>query len=209
MKRNDAYVGQVVVRIEHDPHPEAKTRLGDRVIIAGEIDSLGFKDKDGNAHSFAFYEPASIPTSETDPAKHGGCCLPYTTKDYTEVLKKPEVLAKQEEISSRLQSQSKGRKDDSGKLDWSLLPIEPIENIIRVLMKGAEKYAPDNWKFVLGAARRYYNAAMRHLVAFQKGERIDPEWNLPHLAHAACCLLFLAWIDEKDHTLPPIDNYLA
>ena len=84
-----------------------------------------------------------------------------------------------------------GVKHDEDKLDWSLLPIEPIEETIRVLMIGAEKYAPDNWKYVEDSKRRYYNAAMRHLTAYQKGESLDEETGKSHLAHATCCLLFM------------------
>ena len=86
---------------------------------------------------------------------------------------------------------TEGIKYDGGKLDWSLLPIEPIEDVIEVLMFGATKYAPDNWKHVDDAKRRYYNAAIRHLTALKKGEMIDEESGLHHAAHAACCLLFL------------------
>ena len=84
-----------------------------------------------------------------------------------------------------------GVKYDQEKLDWSLLPIEPIEEVVKVLMFGAKKYAPDNWKKVPDAERRYYNAAMRHLTSWQKGEKLDSETGLSHLAHALCCITFL------------------
>lgn len=84
-----------------------------------------------------------------------------------------------------------GLKFDSEKLDWSLLPIEPVEEVIKVLMVGAKKYAPNNWKHVDDFERRYWNAAMRHLTAYQKGEKFDSETGLSHLAHASCCILFL------------------
>jgi hypothetical protein len=38
---------------------------------------------------------------------------------------------------------------------------------------------------------------MRHLVAYQSGEEIDPESGKSHLAHAQCCLIFLAWVDKN------------
>ena len=84
-----------------------------------------------------------------------------------------------------------GVKNDSGKLEWDLLPIEPVEEIIRVLMYGKQKYSKDNWKKVPESKTRYYNALMRHITAWQKGEKFDPETKLSHLSHAGCCLLFL------------------
>lgn len=84
-----------------------------------------------------------------------------------------------------------GMKFDGGKLDWALLPVEPIEETIKVLMFGAKKYDRDNWKFVDNHKVRYYNAAMRHLTAWQKGEEVDAETGISHLAHAMCCITFL------------------
>lgn len=94
---------------------------------------------------------------------------------------------------------AEGVKFDSGKLDWSLLPIEPVENVIRVLMYGANKYSPNNWLKVDDHERRYYNAAMRHLSAWQKGELTDEETGISHLAHATCCLLFLMGRSEEKY----------
>lgn len=87
--------------------------------------------------------------------------------------------------------ETKGEKHDGGKFDWSLLPLNATEDVVKVLMKGAEKYAPDNWKYVADHERRYYNAVMRHVTAWQKGEKVDPETGISHLAHAICSLMFL------------------
>lgn len=88
-------------------------------------------------------------------------------------------------------------KHDAGKARWDLLPMGATAAVVDVLTYGARKYAPDNWRFVPDARTRYYAAAMRHLVAWWRGERRDSESGLPHLAHAACCLLFLAEIDDE------------
>ena len=64
---------------------------------------------------------------------------------------------------------------------------------------GAAKYGADNWQHVPNARQRYFDAAMRHLLAWWDGERLDAESGLPHLAHAGCCILFLLWAD-KDAT---------
>lgn len=82
-------------------------------------------------------------------------------------------------------------KSDEGKRRWHLLPMEQVESLIDVLEYGARKYSEDSWRQVPDGKRRYYNAAMRHLVAWSKGERLDPESGLHHLAHAAVNCLFI------------------
>lgn len=89
----------------------------------------------------------------------------------------------------------KGRKDDQGKPSWSLLPWAALAEVVAVLDLGAAKYEPDNWKYVPNARQRYTDAALRHLTAWMRGQPRDPETNRSHLAHAACCILFLLWLD--------------
>jgi hypothetical protein len=88
-------------------------------------------------------------------------------------------------------------KHDTEKPRWDLLPLEAVAPIVDVLTFGAKKYAPDNWRTVPEWRRRYYAAALRHIVAWREGERIDTESGLPHLAHAGCCLMFLASLDAN------------
>lgn len=88
-------------------------------------------------------------------------------------------------------------KHDSGKWRFSLLPFSAIKTVVSVLEFGAAKYAVDNWKTVPDARHRYFDASIRHITAWWSGESNDSESNLPHLAHAVCCLLFLMWLDEQ------------
>jgi hypothetical protein len=92
---------------------------------------------------------------------------------------------------------TEGRKDDKGKLRWSLLPTGTVRSIIEVLEIGAKKYDVDNWKQVPDARTRYYDAMQRHIEAWWNGQKLDPEDGLHHLAHAGCCLLFLLWLDKS------------
>lgn len=87
-------------------------------------------------------------------------------------------------------------KNDKGKPRWSLIPSGTLSQIIKVLEFGAAFYQVDNWQGVPDARRRYYDATMRHVEAWWKGELKDSETGLPHLAHAATCLLFLMWFDD-------------
>jgi hypothetical protein len=84
-----------------------------------------------------------------------------------------------------------GQKDDEGKDPWDLLPIAAVRKVVGVLAFGARKYAPDGWRQVPDRRRRYYAAALRHLTAWWEGEAVDTESGHNHLAHAACCVLFL------------------
>lgn len=86
---------------------------------------------------------------------------------------------------------SEGVKHDAAKPDWSLVQPLTLEACVRVLTFGAQKYAPDNWRRVPRLRRRYFAAALRHIMAWWRGELLDPETGEPHLAHAICCLAFL------------------
>lgn len=83
-----------------------------------------------------------------------------------------------------------GTKYDDDKPRLNLLPFEALEEVALVLNFGAKKYGDWNWKggFKYG---RLSAAAMRHLFAWSTGEDKDPESGYSHLAHAACCVLFL------------------
>jgi hypothetical protein len=93
-------------------------------------------------------------------------------------------------------------KHDQDKLPLHLLSREALEQTAAVLQFGAQKYAANNWRngFVWS---RPMSAAMRHLIAFNSGEDVDPESGLSHLAHAMCCIMFLL---EFEKTHPELDD---
>lgn len=90
-----------------------------------------------------------------------------------------------------------GTKFDADKLPVDLVPGEAIEAIAQVLDFGRKKYTENGWQSVPDAQRRYFAAALRHMIAFQKGEHFDPDSGLPHLDHALCNLAFLAFFDRQ------------
>ena len=83
-----------------------------------------------------------------------------------------------------------GRKFDSGKLRYDLIPVLAQEEVVKVITLGAEKYDPGNWKRVPEGRRRYYAAAMRHMEAWRKGEKQD-EIGTHHIANAISNLMFI------------------
>lgn len=83
-----------------------------------------------------------------------------------------------------------GLRDNKGKLPWHLLPVEAMEEIVKVLQFGATKYAPENWRKGLSWDETY-DSLMRHLIAWKRGEKVDPETGLPHMAHVLTNAAFL------------------
>lgn len=90
-----------------------------------------------------------------------------------------------------------GQKDDKEKNRLDLIEPEFIEGIGKVLTFGANKYEPNNWQKVEDAEDRYYAAALRHLIAWRKGEKTDPESGLSHLDHVACNIMFLQHFEKE------------
>lgn len=105
------------------------------------------------------------------------------------------MTAEEEEV---LRGMMEGRKFDSGKADYTLVPWDALEQIVKVLEFGAKKYARENWRHVPDARRRYLAASVRHLAAYMNGEAKDTETGLSHIAHAGCCVLFLLSLDLQD-----------
>lgn len=115
------------------------------------------------------------------------------------------------DLSNYLQQvpKSEAIKLDSGKLDWSLLPFDTIEEVVKVLEFGKIKYSAHNWCSGEGFKyTRVVNALLRHLFAFMRGEDNDPETGLSHVAHCACNIIFLLhFIKNKDKYKTCDDRY--
>jgi hypothetical protein len=99
-----------------------------------------------------------------------------------------------------------GRKNDQGKLRWSLVPWDGLEGVVKVLDYGAAKYAPQSWRLVPDARERYTDALLRHQTAILRGEHLDLESGLPHSYHVACNSLFLAELDALEMKRPQLQT---
>jgi hypothetical protein len=89
-----------------------------------------------------------------------------------------------------------GTKFDENKVRYDLIPPEALHEIARVLTFGANKYAPRNWEKGISYGR-VFGALMRHLWSWWRGETLDPETGITHLAHAGCCLFFLLTYEAR------------
>jgi len=106
-----------------------------------------------------------------------------------ESLKKsenPYAVVEEEHSSFIKHDQKKSRPD--------LLPADVLIKVSEVLAHGAEKYSPDNWRKCENP-QRYIAATLRHVLAYQTGEKIDPDSGMHHLAHAVCSLMFAYGIE--------------
>lgn len=87
-------------------------------------------------------------------------------------------------------SLKEGTKFDLGKLRYDLLACDSLEELVKVITFGSNKYLDRNWEKGIKFGR-VFAAAMRHMWAVWNGENIDPETGLLHTAHAECNMHFL------------------
>lgn len=84
-----------------------------------------------------------------------------------------------------------GARYNDGKPDFSMIPLDALEDCARVFGYGAQKYSRNNWmKGMQWSAP--LACLLRHMAAWQRGEDLDPESGLPHLGHAMCNLVMLS-----------------
>ncbi len=83
-----------------------------------------------------------------------------------------------------------GARYNDGKADLSLIPLCTLEDEAKVWEYGKKKYAAWNWAKGMDWSVPLA-CALRHLSAWQRGEEVDAESGLPHLAHAICNLRML------------------
>ena len=95
-----------------------------------------------------------------------------------------------------------GVKHDNEKPPVSLLSKIWLLGVASVMGFGAKKYAAHNWRGGLERSR-LLSAALRHILAYNEGEDVDPESGLNHLDHASCCLMFAR---EMHETRPDLDD---
>lgn len=93
-----------------------------------------------------------------------------------------------------------GVKYDQGKPDWSLVHLKTMEEFVKVLTFGAEKYTRDGWKTV--DHKRVVAALLRHLAKRQDGQFLDEESGILEMAHVMCNCYFLLYWDLNGKEMP-------
>lgn len=84
-------------------------------------------------------------------------------------------------------------KDASGvkKAPLHCIPCQPLYELGLAMLEGSRKYGSHNYRSIGVRASVYYDAAMRHLMAWWEGENIDPDSGLHHIIKAAACIFVL------------------
>ncbi|QQV89743.1 5' nucleotidase [Cellulophaga phage Calle_1] len=95
--------------------------------------------------------------------------------------------------AARTASEGKGGglRYNTGKLRYDLQHPVATEGLVKVLTKGAEKYAPRNWERGMKWSD-VIQSLDRHWAAFKNGEDYDPETGELHINHLQCNAHFLS-----------------
>jgi len=90
------------------------------------------------------------------------------------------------------------------KVPLSVVSAPVLMEIGLGMMEGARKYRRHNYRVAGVRASVYYDAAMRHLMAWWEGEDIDIDSGLSHISKALACLsvlrdsmIFNNWKDDR------------
>lgn len=120
-------------------------------------------------------------------------------------------MVKEDSIGYMLSELGRFQFTHDGEIVKSLLCEfgEHLEDCARVFDYGRKKYAEWNWlkgmpwSVPLGCA-------VRHLLALDKGEELDPESGLHHMGHVLCNLVMLASyadVYREGNNLPRVPNH--
>lgn len=92
---------------------------------------------------------------------------------------------------------SLGNRFNQGKLQWHLVDFKALEPMVKVLMYGAKKYAPDQWKNGL-SKKDTLDSLLRHVHAILAGEMNDVEFGESHIGHILCNAMFYSYFEGVD-----------
>jgi hypothetical protein len=74
------------------------------------------------------------------------------------------------------------------KAPLSTVPGNVLAEMGVAMLEGASKYGRHNWRVSGVRASVYYDAAMRHLIAWWEGEDIDPDSGMSHITKLLACM---------------------
>ena len=107
---------------------------------------------------------------------------------------------------NQLKAKDGNPKDAVGikKVPMSVVSAPVLAEIGLAMMEGARKYGRHNYRVAGLRASVYYDACMRHMMAWWEGEDIDPDSGLSHISKALACLAVIRdsmilgnWKDDR------------
>lgn len=123
--------------------------------------------------------------------------LSYDKTKHTEVSQDLDFLSyveKLDDIGKKLDAQAK--RYNSGKLQWTQIDFNSLEELVKVLEYGAKKYGKDNWKKGLPITE-IAESLLRHLFAFLDGEDNDKESGESHIGHIMANAMFMNYVHKN------------
>ena len=114
-------------------------------------------------------------------------CSSDIRNDDTSIIYKLVEQCNPKDMEQKTETKNTSKKNDriDDKPMWELLPLQDIEDVVKVYTAGAKKYGPDQWQNLPDGYKRYKAALFRHLVEYEKGNWLDPETGCIHLAQVA------------------------
>lgn len=79
----------------------------------------------------------------------------------------------------------------TAKPSLSVVPPVGIYHMAQAMADGEQKYGLMNWREHRVSSSVYYDAAMRHLMAWHDGENQASDSGVHHLGHAMACLAII------------------
>jgi len=85
------------------------------------------------------------------------------------------------------------KRFNTGKIDFTITPVDALIEEAKVWSMGEKKYGRNNWEKLWGdkTVEVVMQSALRHSNAILQGEFIDEESGLQHAAHVRCNMAML------------------
>lgn len=90
------------------------------------------------------------------------------------------------------------------KVPFSVISAPVLAELGLAMFEGARKYGRHNYRIAGVRGSVYYDACLRHLMAWWEGEDIDSDSELNHITKAIACLVVLRdgmllgnWVDDR------------
>ena len=128
-------------------------------------------------------------------------CGTDTRFDNKSISYKLVEQCKTKNMEQKTEAKNTSKKNDriDDKPMWELLPLQDIEDVVKVYTAGAKKYGPDKWQNLPDGYKRYKAALFRHLLEYEKGNWLDEETGCIHLAQVVWNAIAMLHIEKERH----------